>query len=84
VSLFSKPFIKLSNFLNIVCYYTINLAISQRFVVRCPGHTIQFLGFNYRGYVDQVLELAELDYITAEEVKKYENWTPFPSGSGSN
>ena len=46
--------------------------------MRCPGHTIQFLNYNYTQYIRKVLELVEIkpDKI---EWRLYENWTPYQS-----
>jgi len=43
--------------------------------VRCPGHTIQFLGYGYSKYIEKTLKLLGLT-IDYQEWTKYENWTP--------
>jgi len=43
--------------------------------VRCPGHTIQFLGYGYSKYVEKTLKILGLT-IDYQEWTKYENWTP--------
>ena len=47
-------------------------------VVRCPGHTIQFLNYGYTEYIRKALELLEID-VNNLEIEKYETWTPYPS-----
>jgi len=44
--------------------------------VRCPGHTIQFLGYGYSKYIEKTLKLLGLT-INYQEWTKYENWTPY-------
>ena len=31
------------------------------YFVRCPGHTIQFLNYNYTQYIRKVLELVKIN-----------------------
>ena len=46
--------------------------------MRCPGHTIHFLRFDYAFFVRQVLELAGVNFKELlKEVKEYESWTPY-------
>jgi len=49
--------------------------------VRCPGHTIQFLGYGYSKYIEKTLELLgiSVDYL---EWRKYETWTPYSPNEG--
>jgi len=47
-------------------------------VVRCPGHTIQFMGYGYSEYIKKTLELLGIE-ICHLEWKKYETWTPYLS-----
>ncbi len=51
---------------------------SQLDLVRCPGHTIQFLNHGYTEYIRKALELLEID-VNNLEIEKYETWTPYPS-----
>ena len=53
----------------------------QDTVVRCPGHTIQFLGYGYSKYIEKTLELLgiSVDYL---EWRKYETWTPYSPNEG--
>jgi hypothetical protein len=50
----------------------------QADVVRCPGHTIQFLNYGYTEYIRKALELLEIE-VNNLEMEKYETWTPYPS-----
>ena len=43
--------------------------------VRCPGHTIQYMGFRYDRYVERVLELAGLSRKL--KMEEYGTWTPY-------
>jgi hypothetical protein len=45
-------------------------------VVRCPGHTIQFLNYGYTEYIRKTLELLDIN-VNNLEMKEYENWTPY-------
>lgn len=42
-------------------------------VVRCPGHTIHFLGFGYSLYVGRTLQLTDIS-LSGLEVKEYDPW----------
>ena len=44
-------------------------------VVRCPGHTIHFLGYGYEAFVAKVLELSNLS--KEPERRLYESWSPY-------
>jgi len=56
--------------------FIISLTQNQRIIVRCPGHTIQFLGYGYSKYIEKTLKLLGLT-INYQEWTKYENWTPY-------
>ena len=47
----------------------------QHALVRCPGHTIQYMRFGYVEFVERVLELAGLTRM--QNVEEYESWTPY-------
>ena len=44
--------------------------------VRCPGHAIQFLKYDYTEYTRRALGLAGVD-VEGLELKQYEDWTPY-------
>jgi len=44
--------------------------------VRCPGHTIHFLRFDYSKYIQRVLELLDIEKEKID-FKKYERWNPY-------
>ena len=46
--------------------------------MRCPGHTIQFLGYGYTEYIKRTLELHGID-VKALDWREYETWTPYRS-----
>ena len=48
------------------------------YFVRCPGHTIQFLNYNYTQYIRKVLELVKINPDKIEW-RLYEDWTPYHS-----
>ena len=48
----------------------------QSCAVRCPGHTIQFLRYDYAEYVRRALELAEVN-LERLKLREYERWTPY-------
>jgi hypothetical protein len=56
------------------------VSFSQLSIVRCPGHTIQFLNYGYTEYIRKALELLEID-VNSLEREKYETWTPYSSSS---
>jgi hypothetical protein len=49
--------------------------------VRCPGHTIQFLGYGYCRYIEKTLELLGIT-DTSLDLRKCESWTPYGVGEG--
>jgi hypothetical protein len=49
--------------------------------VRCPGHTIQFLGYGYGKYIEKALELLGINRASLDR-SKYGSWTPFGGGEG--
>jgi len=53
----------------------------QRTIVRCPGHTIQFLGYGYSKYIEKIKELLGIKDPGLNR-GKYENWTPYGGGEG--
>ena len=40
--------------------------------MRCPGHTIQYIGYGYKEFVRIVLKLANRDFFTEAEVEVQE------------
>ena len=44
--------------------------------MRCPGHTIQFMGYGYSRYVEGVLGVVGL-VREKMEFEQYERWTPY-------
>jgi len=46
----------------------------QSSTVRCPGHTIQFMRYEYGDYVRRVVELSGRGRL---EVKNYASWRPY-------
>jgi len=49
--------------------------------VRCPGHTIQFLGYVYGKYIEKTLDLLSINRASLDW-GKYGSWTPFGDGEG--
>ena len=49
---------------------------NQTISVRCPGHTIHFLRFDYSKYIQRVLELLDIEKEKID-FKKYERWNPY-------
>ena len=62
-------------------YYSIVFEPSQISLVRCPGHTIQFLRYDYTEYVRRALELAEVN-LERLKLREYERWTPYQAIEG--
>ena len=48
--------------------------------MRCPGHTIQFLNYNYSQYIKKILELVEINPYNIKW-RLYKDWTPYHSES---
>ena len=49
--------------------------------VRCPGHTIQFLGYGYSKYIEKTLNLLGIKRDSLDW-RKCARWTPFGDGEG--
>ena len=45
-------------------------------IVRCPRHAIQFMGYGYSKYVEEVLGIVGLVRENME-FEQYERWTPY-------
>lgn len=50
--------------------------LCQIFSVRCPGHTIHFLRFDYSVYVSKIFELLDIN-PSKVDFSKYEKWNPY-------
>ena len=61
--------------------YTIGVIHHQGDGVRCPRHTIQFLGYGYGRYIEKTLELLSINRASLDW-RKYGSWTPFGDGEG--
>jgi hypothetical protein len=48
----------------------------QTSTVRCPGHTIHFLRYDYSKYTSKILELLDIDPKKID-FSKYENYHPY-------
>ena len=54
--------------------YRLRIAIGQIEYVRCPGHTIHFMGYGYENYKERLIELAGI--YQPEDWKPYDFWSP--------
>jgi len=52
---------------------TLTPRLCQKDAVRCPGHTIHFLRFDYFSYTGKILRLADIE-LSRLEVKTYDPW----------
>jgi hypothetical protein len=49
--------------------------------VRCPRHTIQFLGYSYNKYIQKALELLGINKDNLDW-RECESWTPYRDREG--
>jgi len=47
----------------------------QHIDVRCPGHTIHFMGIGYEIFMERLIELDGIQQL--EDWKPHESWSPY-------